>query len=39
LDKALSRPALYCGVVVVGLGIVLLRATRMAAKPGQAAAS
>jgi GAF domain-containing protein len=39
LERVLSRPALYGGVVVVGLGIVLLRATRMAAKPGHATAS
>lgn len=38
LNRALSFPPLYGGVVV-GLGVVLLRATRSAAKPGQAAAS
>src|SRR5262249_815590 len=35
LSTTLSRPALYGGMVVVGLGAVLLRATRMAAKPSQ----
>jgi GAF domain-containing protein len=39
LNATLSHPALYGGLVVVGLGAVLLRATRMAAKPGQPAAS
>jgi GAF domain-containing protein len=39
LNTVLLRPSLYGGVVVVGLGIVLLRATRTAAKSGQAAAS
>jgi GAF domain-containing protein len=38
LNRALSRPALYGGAVVVGLGFVLLRANRMAAKSGRAAA-
>src|SRR5262249_55522625 len=36
LSTALARPALYVGLLVVGLGAVLLRATRRAT-PGQAA--
>ena len=39
LNTALSHPGLYGGVVVVVLGGVLLRGTRMVAKPGQLAAS
>jgi GAF domain-containing protein len=39
LSTALSRPWLYAGLVVVGLGGVLLRATRSVARPGQLAAS
>jgi hypothetical protein len=39
LNTALSRPGLYGGVVVVALGVVLLRATRMVAKHGRLAAS
>jgi GAF domain-containing protein len=39
LNIALSRPGLYGGVVVVGLGVVLLRGTRMVAKSEQLAAS
>jgi hypothetical protein len=39
LNTALSHPGLYGGVVVVALGGVLLRGTRMVAKPGQLAAS
>ena len=39
LNTALSHPGLYGGVVVVALGAVLLRGTRMVAKPGQLAAS
>ena len=39
LNRVLTRRSLYGGVVVVVLGVVLLRATRLTAKPGQAAAS
>jgi len=39
VQRALSRPGLYGGLVVVGLGAVLLRATRTAAKAGKPAAA
>ena len=39
LNSALSRPGLYGGLVVMGLGAVLLRATRTAAKTARPAAA
>jgi hypothetical protein len=39
LNTVLVRPALYGGLVVVGLGAVLLRATRRVARPSQPAAA